>query len=286
MIEEESNVVRLRFTTLKEAQENERAILKEFGEKWEGAFKVYDDTMAKLASERDALAKSGRVDVPPLFIQIARIDIGKRVAYGSASIDQWQKLNLEKWSEDIASASNYKSKGNVRAMDGKIAAGKLVDISFDDKRGAIDIAAKIVDAEEWRKVEDGVYTGLMTSPAGAYLVDAPLAPGATFAVAKTDGGNDLRKFAGQSEWRRQLSSLQADTASLRANIAVLKESNSQMRAALAVEKAKQDAVLSLKSSLDTAVKTRDERLYGATAIAKRSLRFARANPIAFYGQSE
>lgn len=97
----------------------------------------------------------------------------------------------------------------------------------------------------------------------------------------TDCGNELRKFVRSSQH-----SLQSRLAALQANAVALKQSNSEMRVVIALEKAKQDAVRLLKSNLDAAVKSRDARLYGATAIAKRSLRFARANPLAFYGKSD
>ena len=52
-------------------------------------------------------------------------------------------------------------------MHGRVAAGKITEISFDDEGKRILIAAKIVDDDEWRKVEEGVYTGF--SQGGRYV---------------------------------------------------------------------------------------------------------------------
>jgi len=52
-------------------------------------------------------------------------------------------------------------------MHGPVAAGKLTDIAFDDDAKRITVAAKIVDDDEWRKVQEGVYTGF--SQGGRYV---------------------------------------------------------------------------------------------------------------------
>lgn len=275
---DEGNVVRLRFSTFQEAQENERAILQQFGEQWERAFKIYDDAMAKIAADSDALAKFAPGTVTSLFIRLSKVDVAKRLVYGTAAIEQSSKLELEKWSEGFEKATGGKSKGNVRSMDGKVAAGRLIHISFDDKRNEVGLAAHIVDAGEWHKVTEGVYTGFTTSAAGISLADMPLAPDAAFAVIKNDGGEELRKFAPQPEWRRIVQSFWAD-------VETLKKGQQNTRSMVAIEEAKQAAILLLASNLSAAVKSRDERLYGAAAVAKRSLRFARANPVAFYGHT-
>ena len=99
-----------------------------------------------------------------------------------------------------------------------IAAGKLTDIAFDDDAKRITVAAKIVDDDEWRKVQEGVYTGF--SQGGRYvkrwadpetgltrytaepheisLVDLPCVPDATFDVVK-NGLAEKRAFASRGE---------------------------------------------------------------------------------------
>jgi hypothetical protein len=100
-------------------------------------------------------------------------------------------------------------------MHGAVAAGKLIDIAFNDAQKRIEICGKVVDDAEWQKVEEGVYTGF--SQGGRYLkrwpdpaapalmrytaepleislVDHPCLPEATFTVVKADGSTELRKF--------------------------------------------------------------------------------------------
>ena len=103
-------------------------------------------------------------------------------------------------------------------MHSPIAAGKLTDIAFDDDAKRITVVAKIVDDDEWRKVQEGVYTGF--SQGGRYvkrwadpdsgltrytaepheisLVDLPCVPDATFDVVK-DGMVEKRSFASRPE---------------------------------------------------------------------------------------
>ncbi|HLH49016.1 MAG TPA: hypothetical protein VKV96_06730, partial [Roseiarcus sp.] len=124
------------------------------------------------------------------------------------------KPYYQAWSAEATEASGGKSLGAVRAMHGRVAAGKLTDIAFDDEQKRILVAAKIVDDDEWRKVEEGVYTGF--SQGGRYvarwpdpdnghtrytaepreisLVDFPCLPDATFEVVK-DGRSERRAFA-------------------------------------------------------------------------------------------
>ena len=99
-------------------------------------------------------------------------------------------------------------------MHGRVAAGKLTDIAFDDEGKRIVVAAKIVDDDEWQKVLEGVYTGF--SQGGRYvarwddpdtgltrytaepneisLVDLPCLPEATFEIVK-NGVSERRAFA-------------------------------------------------------------------------------------------
>ena len=105
-----------------------------------------------------------------LFVPITKVDAAKRLVYGqlaSAAKDHADEIfdyatskpHFEKWSSDIAKSTDGKSVGNVRAMHGKVAAGKLTDIAFNDEAQAIEGCAKIIDDAEWNKVLEGVYTG-------------------------------------------------------------------------------------------------------------------------------
>ncbi|WP_051382441.1 NUDIX domain-containing protein [Bradyrhizobium sp. Tv2a-2] len=173
-------------------------------------------------------AGEGEMENLSLFVQLCKVDAKQRIVYGTAVAEvadrsgeifdyATSKPEFEKWSGDIEKSTDGKSKGNVRSMHGKIAAGKLTDIAFDDTRKAIDVAAKIVDEDEWKKVEEGVYTGFSIGgqylkrwqdgglkrytarPAEVSLVDLPCVPTATFSMVKADGTEEMRKFATPAE---------------------------------------------------------------------------------------
>jgi hypothetical protein len=149
------------------------------------------------------------------FLPLAKVDIDRRLVTGVATAETPDRSGeifdyasskpfFEKWSAEAAAASGGKSLGAVRAMHTPIAAGKLTDIAFDDKAKRITVCAKVVDDDEWRKVQEGVYTGF--SQGGRYvrrwadpdsgltrytaepheisLVDLPCVPDATFDVVK------------------------------------------------------------------------------------------------------
>ncbi len=169
-----------------------------------------------------------------LFAQIRKVDEEKRLVYGRAAeevVDKSDEImdyasskpHFQKWSEEVAKDTDGKSLGNVRAMHGKVAAGKLTGIDFNDGEKAIDICAKVVDDAEWKKVLEGVYTGF--SMGGAYvgerkaekhegrdvsrytarpseisLVDRPCIPTAKFfEVQKADGSLQKVEFAAPAE---------------------------------------------------------------------------------------
>src|SRR6185295_12168500 len=113
-----------------------------------------------------------------LFIPITKVDAAQRLVYGLATAEKVDRSGevcdyettkpfYEKWSGDIAKSTDGKSLGNVRAMHGKVAAGKVTAINFNDTDKQIEICAKVVDDNEWKKVEEGVYTGF--SQGGAYV---------------------------------------------------------------------------------------------------------------------
>jgi hypothetical protein len=160
-----------------------------------------------------------------LFLPLTKVDLDQRLVTGVATAEapdrsgeicdySSSKPYFQKWSSEALKASGGKSLGAVRAMHGHVAAGKLTDIAFDDETKRVVVAAKIVDDDEWRKVQEGVYTGF--SQGGRYvkrwpdeetglirytaepheisLVDLPCLPGATFEVVK-DGVIEKRAFA-------------------------------------------------------------------------------------------
>jgi len=161
-----------------------------------------------------------------LFVPLTKVDVEKRLVYGtiaeeiadrSGEIMDYASAKPEfaKWSSDVAKASDGRSVGNLRAMHGSIAAGKLESIAFDDDARRIEACGKVIDDGEWNKVLEGVYTGFSVGgkylkrwrdaeaphltrytpqPAEVSLVDNPCIPTATFEVVKADGSTELRKF--------------------------------------------------------------------------------------------
>lgn len=160
-----------------------------------------------------------------ILIPITKVDATQRLVYGIATAEvedhageicdyNSTKPYYEKWSEEIAKSTGGKSLGNVRAMHGAIAAGKVTTLTFNDAQKQIEICAKIIDDAEWLKVREGVYTGF--SQGGSYvrrwtdddglqrytaepleisLVDLPCLPQARFEMIKADGSHEWRKFA-------------------------------------------------------------------------------------------
>ncbi len=160
-----------------------------------------------------------------LFLPLTKVDVDARMVHGVATAEspdrageicdyETTKPYFQSWSDDTRAVSGGKSLGAVRAMHGRIAAGKLTDISFDDVNRRILVSAKIVDDAEWEKVMEGVYTGFSqggryvkrwsdeatgmmrytAEPTEISLVDVPCLPGATFDVVK-EGVVEKRAFA-------------------------------------------------------------------------------------------
>jgi hypothetical protein len=161
-----------------------------------------------------------------LFVPITKIDAAKRLVYGTIAEEipdrsgelfdyRSSKPYFEQWSGEIAKASEGRSVGNLRAMHGAVAAGKLSRLSFDDAGKRIEAVGKVVDDAEWAKVLEGVYTGFSigghyvrrwpdgenpaltrytAEPSEVSLVDNPCIPSATFSVVKADGSVERRAF--------------------------------------------------------------------------------------------
>lgn len=158
-----------------------------------------------------------------LFVPLTKVDAVNRLVYGSLATEapdrtkevfdyESSKPFVEKWSGGIAKATDGKSQGNLRAMHGKVAAGKFTEVTCNDAEKRVDVCAKVVDDAEWTKVQEGVYTGF--SIGGSYvkkwkdgeftrytadpnegsLVDLPCNPEAQFVMIKDGGTTEMRKF--------------------------------------------------------------------------------------------
>ncbi len=160
----------------------------------------------------------------PLDIPITKVDAARRLVYGVATAEVADRAGevcdyastkplYEKWSEAISASTGGKSLGNLRAMHGNVAAGKVTTLTFNDAAKQIEICAKVVDDAEWGKVAEGVYTGFSqggtyarrwTDEAGAKrytadpheisLVDLPCLAQARFEMIKADGSHEWRAF--------------------------------------------------------------------------------------------
>lgn len=158
-----------------------------------------------------------------IFFKLTKVDVAQRTVEGIATAEVPDKSGeicdyastkplYEKWSAEISKASGGKSLGNVREMHGNSAAGKVVNMIFDDVAKAIRIVAKIVDDAAWNKVVEGVYTGFShggeyvkrwadgefmrytAEPFEVSIVDNPCLGVATFEVIKADGSREDHKF--------------------------------------------------------------------------------------------
>jgi len=87
-----------------------------------------------------------------VFAQLSKVDVEKRLVYGIAAQEvadhsgeimdyAKSKPNFQSWSDEMVKDSGGKSMGNIRAMHGNTAAGKMVDMSFDDEAKSISICA-------------------------------------------------------------------------------------------------------------------------------------------------
>ena len=161
-----------------------------------------------------------------LFCQIQKVDEAQRLVYGRATEEtpdgvreildyNSSKPHFEKWSTAAEKRSGGKSRGNIREMHQPVAAGKVIDLAYNDAEKAIDIGTYCSDDNTWQKILDGTLTGF--SVGGKYVkrwpdpnnpsfirytaepqeisyVDAPAVPTATFKLIKADGSEEMRKF--------------------------------------------------------------------------------------------
>jgi hypothetical protein len=177
------------------------------------------------------------------FVPIFKVDAETRTVYGRLA-DETEDLTGEvfdydtsaplfrTWSENAQKASGGKSAGNLRVMHGLKVAGKLVEITFDDAAKTIDIAAKVLDDQEWAMVEEGAYTGFSlggrylkkwkdaetkktrytVNPFEASLVDLPCIPTATFSFKAAGGEERQVEFVGWTPSTEEIAAKAAELA--------------------------------------------------------------------------
>lgn len=165
------------------------------------------------------------------FAKLTKINVAERLVYGTLCEEVPDKAGeifdyassvpyFKAWNEQFAgaiAADGIPSVGNLRAMHGKVAAGKFVQMEYDDVGKKITVCSKVVDDNEWAKVESGVYTGFSiggkyvkvwqdgdyirytAKPSEGSLVDNPCMYGATFSAIKGEGLEEVVKFVGSQE---------------------------------------------------------------------------------------
>jgi hypothetical protein len=184
-----------------------------------------------------------------MFIPITKVDAQRRLVYGVATAEAEDRAGeicdyastkplYQKWSQEIAQSSGGKSRGNLRAMHGNVAAGKVTALNFNDKKKQIEICAKVVDESEWNKVKEGVYTGFSqggtyarrwtdedgrarytAAPSEISLVDLPCLPQARFEMVKTDGSREWRYFVKDAGALAQLAQILGEIEDLKEALA-------------------------------------------------------------------
>lgn len=158
-----------------------------------------------------------------MFVPITKVDAVKGEIWGRAAQEtldksgeimdyELSKPNFQKWSDSVFADSGGKSLGNVRAMHGTKAVGKVVALNMNDTDKAVDVCVKIVDKDELEKAIEGVYTGFSVGgkyglrtkkdgmlryeavPSELSLVDRPMIPTAIFELVKLDGTSERKGF--------------------------------------------------------------------------------------------
>ena len=244
-----------------------------------------------------------------LFFKLTKIDEAKRTVEGIATADavdlsgeicdyETTKPYYEKWSAAVSKASGGKSLGNVREMHSNIAAGKIIEIVFDDVAKAIRIVTKCVDDSTWNKIVEGVLTGFSqggeyvqkwkdkatgkmrytADPSEVSYVDMPCLPLGVFEVVKADGSIEMRKFQTKESPMTVEQVWKAQDGSTHLTKREAEKHNAQIAAdAEAAELAKgaKDAVAGAKDTLDkipapepTDAEIRAEKLAKVAALAK------------------
>jgi hypothetical protein len=150
---------------------------------------------------------------PLLFIPFSKIDKEKRLVTGIATSEH-EDGDGEVLEYDGSKKAVNGWPGNVREMHQLIAAGKAIDVKFDDEKKLVEVTSHISKGAQdtWEKVLDGTLTGYSvkgkvikrevsaSDPKKARvkewtmdelsLVDRPCNPECTIEVAKAIGGLD------------------------------------------------------------------------------------------------
>lgn len=173
--------------------------------------------------------KSGTFDEVAIFCPLVKVDEAKREVWGVVTAEVPDRDDeicdydtttpyYKTLVEEMTKASEVNPEGGtnifpLRAMHGLIAAGKGIAIEFRDEAKEVYMGFKVVDDNEWKKVQQNVYTGFSqggryikrwkdgdfirytAKPGEISLVDIPCLQRAHFDYVKADGSVEMRKFA-------------------------------------------------------------------------------------------
>lgn len=159
-----------------------------------------------------------------LFAQLSKVDEVTKQVWGVIAAESPDKANevmdydaskphFQKWSDDIAAATNGASLGNVRVMHKNEIGGKLTEINYNDAEKVIEVCAKVADDKTWDLVKGGFLTGFSIGgkygskttgtdgvtkytaiPSEVSLVDNPCLSKAHFTMMKADGTEIEQEF--------------------------------------------------------------------------------------------
>lgn len=106
-----------------------------------------------------SVRESGADDPEP-GLYVEGILAGEEIDFEGEIMDYaTSKPNFQAWNKKMSELSGGKSVGNLRGQhNSKIAAGKFVEMNYDDGAKSIPVVAKVVDPGEQEKVREGVYT--------------------------------------------------------------------------------------------------------------------------------
>lgn len=173
-------------------------------------------------------AKSGTFDEVMIFCPLVKVDEAKREVWGVVTAEvpdrddeicdyETTVPHYKALVDEMKKASEVNPDGGVnifplRAMHGLIAAGKGIAIEFRKEAKEIYMGFKVVDDNEWNKVQQNVYTGFSqggrylkrwkdgdnirytAKPGEVSLVDVPCLQRAHFDYVKADGSVEMRKY--------------------------------------------------------------------------------------------
>lgn len=184
------------------------------------------------------LVKEGSFSEPLLFCRLVKVDQAKREVWGVVTCEEPDRDNeicdfdttvpfYQALVDEMQKASEVNPDGGVnifplRAMHGLVAAGKGISIEFRKDAKEIYMGFKVVDDNEWKKVQENVYTGFSqggryvkrwkdgdymrytAKPGEVSLVDVPCLQAAHFDAVKVlkSGGYDFIKDDGSTEFRK------------------------------------------------------------------------------------